>query len=111
MIDTNDCFGLGADLPALLVLITDQAARPRHGVDGSYAQIATFAKSAFRPGNTALDRCDAALKAVIDERCGGILVLEVSSADGAAVNSSTMKFRFLEATGRWGMMFMPLPVC
>ncbi|WP_157063851.1 hypothetical protein [Phaeobacter sp. 11ANDIMAR09] len=42
-------FGLGADLPALLVLITDQAARPRHGVDGSYAQEASFAKPGEQP--------------------------------------------------------------
>jgi hypothetical protein len=27
---------------------------------GSEAQIVTFAKSVFRPGNTAYDRCDAA---------------------------------------------------
>ena len=41
-------FGLTADLPALLVLITDQAARPRHGVDGNYAQFPDFAKSEWR---------------------------------------------------------------
>lgn len=50
-------------------------------MEGRNAQIATFAKFAFRPGNTALDRCDAASKAVIDERCGEIPGLGGSTAD------------------------------
>jgi len=48
-----------------------------------YAQLATFAKFAFRPGNTALDRCGAAWEAVIDARCGDFLGLDGSSADKA----------------------------
>ncbi|WOI35487.1 hypothetical protein R1T40_21330 (plasmid) [Tritonibacter scottomollicae] len=56
----------------------------------SEAQITEFAKSAFRPGNTACDCCDAALKAVIDERCSEILGLEGSTADILLKNSSLL---------------------
>ncbi|OIQ24230.1 MAG: hypothetical protein BM562_18440 [Alphaproteobacteria bacterium MedPE-SWcel] len=54
-------------------------------MSGWEAQITEFAKSVFRPGNTACDRCDVALKAVIDERCSEILGLEGSTADEATV--------------------------
>ena len=56
---------------------------PNVTMEDRNAQEVTFAKSAFRSENTALDRCDAASKAVIDERCGKILGLEVGSADKA----------------------------
>ncbi len=45
-----------ADTQRLQAARSDAASRP----DGSEAQEATFAKFAFRPGNTALDRCGAA---------------------------------------------------
>ncbi len=62
-------FGLGADLPALLVLITDQAARPRHGVDGNYAQVVSFAKSGPGPENSAQTCCNAATTPDIGDPC------------------------------------------
>ena len=52
---------------------------------------ATFAKSTFRPGNTALDRCGAAPKAVIDEGCGDFLGLDGSSAGQSCCYDSSAR--------------------
>ena len=62
-------------------LLSASISHPNSCDKGSFAQEATFAKSTFRPGNTALDRCGAAPKAVIDEGCGDFLGLDGGPAD------------------------------